>query len=412
MITSSYKILLISAQILLFLCTGFAFGQQSDPNVQSVVNAVNIDSIAYFIMELSGEIETTIDGISYQISSRNKYYEGNEKAASYLKQKLQSYGLNTQEQIVSATCKNIIAEQTGQSFPDKKYIICAHYDSQPQDAVSPGADDNASGVSVVIEAARILSKYETQYTVVYALWDEEEYGFIGSLHYARTAVENDDTILGVINLDMIGWDSNDDGKVDIVVDTSANSIQLADATIQVNGIYDIGLDPSIYKINLASDQWSFWHNGYKAILIIENRDGGDFNDYYHSKDDLLVHLNQSYLHNISKLSIAALASLASIDTLAPITMENTNFDYALYQNYPNPFNSTTMISYSIPKSGLVILKVYDVLGREVQTLVDEIQEEKKYSIIFDANILSSGLYYYRLQMSNEFMETKKMLLIR
>ncbi len=86
--------------------------------------------------------------------------------------------------------------------------------------------------------------------------------------------------------------------------------------------------------------------------------------------------------------------------------------FALEQNYPNPFNPTTKISFSIPKDDFVILKIYDMLGREVQTLVNEFQEADTYSINFDASEFSSGIYFYKLQVGNNFVETKKMVFLR
>ncbi|MEJ2628807.1 MAG: T9SS type A sorting domain-containing protein, partial [bacterium] len=87
-------------------------------------------------------------------------------------------------------------------------------------------------------------------------------------------------------------------------------------------------------------------------------------------------------------------------------------EYLLKQNYPNPFNTSTKISYSIQKSDFVTLKVYDILGRELQTLINEYQNGGRYSINFDASRLSSGIYFYRLQVGSNFMETKKMMLMR
>ena len=85
--------------------------------------------------------------------------------------------------------------------------------------------------------------------------------------------------------------------------------------------------------------------------------------------------------------------------------------YQLNQNYPNPFNPSTIISYSIPNPGFVTLKVYDLLGREVQTLVNEFQSAKTYSISFDASDLSSGVYLYKLR-AGDFLDSRKMILIK
>jgi len=85
--------------------------------------------------------------------------------------------------------------------------------------------------------------------------------------------------------------------------------------------------------------------------------------------------------------------------------------FSLYQNYPNPFNPTTRIDYSIPKTSHVSLKVFDLLGRVVATLVDEVQGLGFKSVEFDANGLTSGVYFYRLT-AGSFFETKKLTLIR
>jgi len=86
--------------------------------------------------------------------------------------------------------------------------------------------------------------------------------------------------------------------------------------------------------------------------------------------------------------------------------------YTLFQNYPNPFNPKTTIEYEVPEKSFVTIKIYDILGREVQTLVNN--EEKiryKYSIVFDASSFASGVYFYRLQ-AGSFTETKKMILLK
>jgi glucuronoarabinoxylan endo-1,4-beta-xylanase len=84
----------------------------------------------------------------------------------------------------------------------------------------------------------------------------------------------------------------------------------------------------------------------------------------------------------------------------------------LFQNYPNPFNPTTDISYSISKPDFVILKIYNLLGREIQTLIHQYHPAGKYTVTFNAENLSSGIYFYTLQVSGNIIETKKMILIR
>ncbi len=87
------------------------------------------------------------------------------------------------------------------------------------------------------------------------------------------------------------------------------------------------------------------------------------------------------------------------------------FEFSLAQNYPNPFNPSTIISFSIPASEFVTLKVYDILGTEVATLMNERKEPGVYTVNFNASQLASGMYLYRLQ-AGSFIETRKMMLMR
>ena len=99
-------------------------------------------------------------------------------------------------------------------------------------------------------------------------------------------------------------------------------------------------------------------------------------------------------------------------TLTGVNKNKTVPDkYSLFQNYPNPFNPTTTIKYEIPKSANVSLKVFDILGREVVTLLNEYLSAGTYEAIWNANEYTSGVYFYKLQ-ANNYSETKKLLLIK
>ena len=102
-----------------------------------------------------------------------------------------------------------------------------------------------------------------------------------------------------------------------------------------------------------------------------------------------------------------------IDVISGVNDPQTSIpsDYKLGQNYPNPFNPTTTISYSIPKASFVTLKVYDVLGNEVMTVVNEQQSAKEYSYNVDFSKLTSGVYYYTINAGN-FTATKKLMLVK
>ena len=85
--------------------------------------------------------------------------------------------------------------------------------------------------------------------------------------------------------------------------------------------------------------------------------------------------------------------------------------FTLEQNYPNPFNPKTVVSCQLPVASDVRLVVYDLLGREVAVLMDEHKEAGTYRMMFDASMLSTGVYFYRMT-SGDFVECRKMLLVK
>jgi len=109
-------------------------------------------------------------------------------------------------------------------------------------------------------------------------------------------------------------------------------------------------------------------------------------------------------HSVFRRAYSELVSV-ELNNEIPLT-------YSLEQNYPNPFNPSTVIDYQLSANGFVTLKVYDLLGREIETLVNEYQSAGKHSALFTINSsLSSGVYIYRLQC-NGYKESKKMVLIK
>jgi hypothetical protein len=98
-------------------------------------------------------------------------------------------------------------------------------------------------------------------------------------------------------------------------------------------------------------------------------------------------------------------------TSVPPSLAGVPEEVSLNQNYPNPFNPSTTISYQLPTQSHVTLKVFDVLGREVATLVNGVEEPGYKSVTFDATKMSSGLYFYRLT-AGSYVDTKKLLLLK
>ena len=110
-----------------------------------------------------------------------------------------------------------------------------------------------------------------------------------------------------------------------------------------------------------------------------------------------------------------LAKTDSVGNIYPVGITNYSSQipkqFYLNQNYPNPFNPTTNIIFSIPVSGNVVIKIFDITGKEIKTLVNEFRNAGSYVVTFDGSGISSGVYYYKLE-TNKFSEIKKMILIK
>lgn len=401
--------------ILIFAIKNQIISAQIDQTVTAIVNSVSIDSLYENLNYLSGEKSVTIPSGTQFILSRAYTSPGNFAAEEYLQLRLKKYGLEISLQTFDAGGGNVIGIQRGIKKPNQKIIICAHFDSRPYTGSAPGADDNGSGTSAVLEAARILSKFRTDYTIVYALWDNEETGLNGSSFYAQQAFSNKDSIAAVINMDMIAWDSNGDNLAEIHTRDVQNSNQIAGKMLNINSDYGLGLNLAIINPGTgASDHASFWNKNYPAVLLIENYTNingvRDFTPYYHTSSDNIQHINKIFFEKCAKLSIATLASYAVLQTTSSV--ENVIPDeLTLYQNYPNPFNPSTVINYQLSAANFVTLKVYDSLGREVTTLVNEYQQPGDYSTTFGATrlTLSSGVYFYTLYTGDNLIVRKMVL---
>ncbi len=153
--------------------------------------------------------------------------------------------------------------------------------------------------------------------------------------------------------------------------------------------------------------------GNKIKVIITNLDThADDAWFLGTNPFVLPVLNNGY--NYVYLNNKSYIDLPLVNAVNEVTDNNGNstpYTFSLSQNYPNPFNPVTMISYSIPQKGLVTVKVFDVTGKLVRTLVNETMEAGSNSVMFDASSLSSGVYFYNI-VSGSFTDTKKMILVK
>ncbi|NWF89769.1 MAG: T9SS type A sorting domain-containing protein [Ignavibacteriaceae bacterium] len=159
-----------------------------------------------------------------------------------------------------------------------------------------------------------------------------------------------------------------------------------------------------YNLNSYIDKFSIFNAGYIYLKFLNDVENAvkSFQELAakYPDDDLVT--ESKYLMSGENLNMQKNSNSSGAILLS---------EFGLDQNYPNPFNPTTSISYQLPTDALVTLKVYDLLGREVATLVNEEKQAGKYELQFNANNLSSGVYLYKISMNN-FVKTLKMIVVK
>ena len=185
----------------------------------------------------------------------------------------------------------------------------------------------------------------------------------------------------------------DDGKI-ILGGSDKNESYL---TIRYNS--DGSLDPTFGSNGIKTDKYGAFNNIIKSIAI--QKDGNIIAAGTSINQDETMSVNTiiRYLGDSKTTS-----STDNNDKIIPSS-------FNLFQNYPNPFNPNTVIKWEQPANSHVLLKVYDLLGREVATLVNEEKAAGNYKVTFDAKNLANGIYFYRLKAGN-YSSVKKMILLK
>jgi hypothetical protein len=174
---------------------------------------------------------------------------------------------------------------------------------------------------------------------------------------------------------------------------------------QVRSLYDV------FFLN-AQEGWAV---GYNGILLHTTDGGGTLDGHWQVEGtgvaagrflSAVFAVDNHTLYVVGNNTFLKYTQVTGVGEKPPLPSS-----FALYQNYPNPFNPSTEIRYQTSEVSHVTLKVYDLLGREVATLVDEVKEPGEYQVQFDGSNLASGIYLYRLQSPSGSL-VRKMILIR
>lgn len=178
--------------------------------------------------------------------------------------RLMSYGLDVDFHTFpyqSITGHNVIGTQTGVEFPDSYIIVSAHYDT----VNNPGANDDASGVAAFLEIARVLSEYETAYTIKYIGWDREEQGKVGSTRYAQQFASDD--IVAVVQIDMVAHDVGN--NTEVIYGDNGAGLALRNELIAAGQQFGNGQSIIYGGAATFSDHAPFMQMGIPAICFVE-----------------------------------------------------------------------------------------------------------------------------------------------
>ncbi|MCP4229602.1 MAG: M20/M25/M40 family metallo-hydrolase [bacterium] len=208
------------------------------------------------------------------------------------------------------TVPNVLCTLPGITSPEEYVIVCAHLDSWAPEcftdpnAPAPGADDNATGVAAVMEAARILSHFAFDRSVIFAAWNAEEIGFVGSEHYISDAYDDGMNIYCGLNGDVLGYDPDELKDCVVIRDPNDNEFY----QILGDNIEDYTTLEWEISYSGRSDQQSFWNYGYDATALYEGINDG--NPTINSRHDTIDLLHPPFFEQVVRGFVATAFELA------------------------------------------------------------------------------------------------------
>lgn len=361
--------------LLTFILTSFVAISQS---ANDFMDEVNKNRVISTLMEFSGEVEVDEIGVIL-----NRSIEvGKNKARKYLINRFRDLNLKVNKDYVTKyglNGINMIATQPGIMHPDSIVIICGHYDSVAEYC----ADDNASGVSAVLEVATILSKYRFEKTIIYALWDLEEDGLFGSKDYALQAFKNGDQISAVINADMIGYDGDNDMLFELHFRYLYEDNKFYTVTESILDKSNLSLTPEYVPFGTdRSDHASFWNYNFPSILFTEGFESNDFNPNYHTSFDRVEGISTDYLIEITKLLVGVTSEFAVVskETLVQDKIKVENIHY-------NPISQSLILKHKNIQD-FNRIKLIDVSGRSIN--IDKLPNDNSS---ISLSKLDNGVYF-------------------
>lgn len=328
----------------------------------------------------------------------------NNNAYTWLKNKYLSFGYS-ESQITkddftynSRATSNIIVTKTGTKYPNTFIIICGHYDT----ITGPGTNDNGSGVSVILEVARLLQDIPTEYSIKFINFSGEEQGLLGSQHYVNNVVNATSPKMNirlVLNIDEVGGikgQTND--TITCERDTSAPSSNNTASNTFTQQLMTCVTLYSPLKTNLSyaysSDYMPFQANGEVITGLFEYNE----TPHAHTLNDKYINLDPVYIYNIAKATTGAVQHFAIaspiLSTYSPKELV-TSFRF-----YPNPAKDFLQLEFLNSRSQKFSFTITNIDGK----ILSKTENQTR----IDISSLSKGLYFGTFKVEDQVI-TKKII---
>ena len=375
---------------------------QEPTDFETILPQINADSLLHTVMDLQN------------FGSRLAVREGgNREVAAYLVQRLNNYGITAEIDSFYYSDYNWLVGPVNQWFynvkgvlpspnpkDDSLVLVGAHLDAISLNqyyqllSMAPGADDNASGVAVMIELARICHANNLQFRrdVHFMAFDGEELGLYGAYADAQKRSEAGDKIAIMLNNDMVSFQPDDNWRV--MLHWYDNALDIVSRAADLCAQYT-DIDPVIPSVgengnSHYSDSYAYYEWGYRAVFAIEYT----FSTSYHTEHDVWDSNNYAYHADIARYNMAMLMDYAEltggvgIDEHPAVTTTHV---------YPNPVANTLTVQYRLEEDSPVSISVLDLIGRTVLCQPEAPQSAGINHATLDFTSLPAGIYMCQIR---------------
>jgi len=382
------------------------------------LDALEQDAFDQVIREISGDLAFWHDGQPHVVATRYYSTAGNDLVTDYLAQQLASWGYAVELDTFSAwgqICRNVVATLPGSTLPDEYVVVGGHFDSTSGDAqhLAPGAEDNASGTSLVMEVARASAGRQFERSVQFVLFDAEEIGLRGSQHFVDEAVTEGREIIAAITADMVAYHDRNYGVI-IEGQTPWEWLMTAMAD-NVAAHTDIMSEKTYHS--WGSDHVPFQQAGIAAFLAID-MDWDEY-PYYHSTSDSWdkIAATSGLGLQIARAAAGTLADTAGLLSGATAAPGAPPAPALALSAYPNPFNPRVTLAFAVSAPVAGELAIHDVAGRKVATVASGVFLAGEQTVTWNGlddrgQAAPSGVYLVRLETADGAAVSRKVQLVR